>query len=156
MSNLDNAFELTMEFEGRDKIIVDSGGLTKWGVSKKAYPNLDIEKLTKEDAKAIFKKDYWDKVRGGELPWPLCFHVADAAYNMGPGAAIKCLQKAIGIPVDGIMGRLTMQKVAKADPKYLSATFNAQCALSYTGMRHFDDYGRGWFNRLFLRTMKGI
>ena len=156
MTNLDKAFDLTTVYEGGDKTVVDSGGLTKWGVSKKAFPDLDIEKLTKDDAKAIFKKEYWDRVRGDELPWPLCFNVADAAYNMGSATAIKCLQKAISVPIDGIIGRATMQRLKAADPVHTSATFNAQCALAYTGMRRFDEYGKGWLNRLFLRMADGV
>lgn len=42
------------------KITKDAGGLTRFGISSKAYPELNIEKLTLEAAQEIYKKDYWD------------------------------------------------------------------------------------------------
>jgi len=42
----------------------DSGGETNFGISKRAYPNVNIKELTTAGAKSIYKKDYWDKVKG--------------------------------------------------------------------------------------------
>ena len=41
----------------------DSGGETKYGISKKAFPNLDIKNLTEEQAISIYKKMYFDLVQ---------------------------------------------------------------------------------------------
>ena len=48
----------------------DPGGETNFGISKRAYPSVDIKHLTKEGAIAIYKKDYWDKIKGDDLPLP--------------------------------------------------------------------------------------
>ncbi len=39
----------------------DPGGETNFGISKRAYPNLDIKNLTKDEAKQIYYRDYWEK-----------------------------------------------------------------------------------------------
>lgn len=39
----------------------DPGDETKFGISKKSYPHLNIKALTLEDAKKIYYEDYWIK-----------------------------------------------------------------------------------------------
>lgn len=61
----------------------DPGGETKFGISKRAYPALDIKSITEEQAKGIYKRDYWDKAGCGALDWPLCLVHFDACVNLG-------------------------------------------------------------------------
>jgi lysozyme family protein len=104
------AFDLLMINEGgyvNDP--KDSGGETKYGISKKAYPYVDIPNLTIEQAKEIYKKDYWDRCKCDYLPDCLSVAVFDFAVNSGTDRAIKYLQMAItGITVDGIIGNQTI------------------------------------------------
>ena len=37
----------------------DLGGETKYGITKRFYPDVDIKNLTKEQAKTIYHTDYW-------------------------------------------------------------------------------------------------
>ena len=69
----------------------DPGGRTRWGISQRAYPDLDIANLTKDQARAIYKKDYWDKVGGDTLPAPLALVAFNAAVNCGVGRAKRWL-----------------------------------------------------------------
>ena len=39
----------------------DPGGETNYGISKRAYPKIDIKALTKHEAVKIYYKDYWVK-----------------------------------------------------------------------------------------------
>jgi hypothetical protein len=61
----------------------DPGGETKYGISKRAYPDIDIKNLTKAQAKSIYHQDYWIPAGCDKLPWPLCLVVFDTAVNMG-------------------------------------------------------------------------
>ncbi|MBI5885317.1 MAG: hypothetical protein HZB85_01890 [Deltaproteobacteria bacterium] len=72
----------------------DPGGETNFGISKRAYPYLDIKGLTVEDAKIIYKKDYWDKAGCGALEWPLCLVHFDACVNLGIARATEIKAKA--------------------------------------------------------------
>jgi lysozyme family protein len=71
----------------------DPGGETHFGISKRAYPHLDIKNLTKEEAEAIYHEDYWNKAKCPELSYPLDMVVFDTAVNLGVGRALGFLQK---------------------------------------------------------------
>jgi lysozyme family protein len=66
----------------------DRGGETNWGISKRAYPNVDIASLTREEAAAIYHSDYWLASGADKLAWPLNLLVFDAAVNCGVGQAL--------------------------------------------------------------------
>ena len=72
----------------------DPGGETKFGISKRAYPGLDIKSLTEDQAKAIYRRDYWDKGGCGALEWPLCLVHFDSCVNLGISMATEIKAKA--------------------------------------------------------------
>ena len=151
LTHIDAASMIIIDLEGGDKVITDSGGLTKYGVSQKAYPDLDIRNLSFDDAAKIFKTDYWDLVKGDQLPSPLNIYVADAAYNMGPGTAMKILQRALGnVAVDGRWGPRTQAAVVRygTDVSYICRIFNQVRLRHYMGVRGFDTTGAAWYNRV--------
>ena len=155
MSDFDKAFELVIAQEGGySNDSRDSGGQTKWGISKTAYPDVDIYNLTLEQAKAIYKRDYWDAVKGDELPYPMNIFVFDSAVNQGVAPAIKMLQKAVSVAQDGILGRDTLFAVKRKFGKEILALYMAERAMRYTGTRSFDVFGRGWLKRLFAVSME--
>lgn len=152
----DRALTVVLEVEGwLVNSPNDPGGLTKYGISQRSYPNLDIGKLTRADAAMVYQTDFWTKVRADYWVWPLCLYVFDAAVNQGPDAAVRMLQMAASTAVDGVTGPNTREAVAKKDPEEMAALYMAQRALRYTGTRNFDANGRGWFKRLFIVTAMG-
>lgn len=64
---------------------VDPGGETKWGISKRAYPDIDIKSLTKEEALLIYEKDYWNKIVKEGMDKKLALACFDSAVNCGVG-----------------------------------------------------------------------
>lgn len=72
----------------------DPGGETKFGISKRAYPHLDIKGLTEAEAKEIYRRDYWDRAGCGSLDWPLCLVHFDSCVNLGVGRATAFKAKA--------------------------------------------------------------
>jgi len=79
--NWQKAIDFVMKWEGG--YTDDTGGPTKYGISQKSYPDLNIETLTPDEAKDIYKKDYWDKCRCDELGYPWDVVVFDTAVNCG-------------------------------------------------------------------------
>lgn len=65
----------------------DTGGETNYGISKRAYPGLDIKTLTVVEATEIYRRDYWQRAGCDAMDWPLCLVVFDTAVNMGVGRA---------------------------------------------------------------------
>ena len=98
---------------------VDPGGETNMGISKKAYPYLNIKELTEKDAKDIYFKDYWLKGKCSKLPEELQHIYFDMVVNMGKSRAVMVLQAAIcgkgmKIAIDGGIGPQTIQASLKS------------------------------------------
>jgi lysozyme family protein len=147
--NRDLAIDAVLEHEGgyvNDPN--DPGGATKWGISSRAYPDMDIAELTKEDARDIYVNDYWMPMRCDELPSGLDLLVFDAAVNQGQGAAAIMLQQAVGARVDGIIGPRTMDNVQMGNPEAAIRELVALRATRYGNISTFPRYGLGWMRRL--------
>lgn len=90
----------------------DAGGETNFGISKRAYPALDIKNLTLDDAVAIYHSDYWRPVQGDLIVGnELALQVFDMAVNAGIGAAARILQTIVGVAADGVIGTVTLRAV---------------------------------------------
>ena len=132
------------------KIGVGSLNGTKYGISAMAYPHLDIRNLTLQDAKDIYRRDYWNKCRCDDLPTAIDYLVFDAAVNHGNSRSAKFLQTAVGASADGIIGDKTIAKVnAKDDIVGVCSEFCVTRGLFYTEIGTFQQYKLGWFRRLF-------
>ncbi len=130
----------------------DPGGLTKYGISQRAYPHLDIRALTLEDAEAIYRRDYWAPIQGDEFPAGLALLLLDTAVNMGPATAVKLLQTTLQVTADGIPGSNTHTAALLAMGRAPVSTlidFCAERALRYEFNRNEIVFGRGWYRRLF-------
>ena len=159
--NWTTAFEAVIKSEGgyvNDPH--DRGGETNLGVTKKAWADYigravadgEMKSLTKDVVQPFYKKMYWDKVRGDELPSGLDYAVFDFAVNAGPGRAAKFLQQAVGVTADGAIGPGTMAAVAKADPKHALDQFSAAKTAFYKGLVDRDPtqqkFFKGWMARV--------
>jgi lysozyme family protein len=133
----------------------DPGSETKYGISKRAYPQIDIKTLTLADAKAIYKRDYWDRAQCDQLPSQLAYLVFDAAVNSGIGQAIRFLQRSVGTADDGVMGAITLGAVKRMDAESLCARFIGQRLDFMTRLSTFDVFGKGWSRRL-ADQLKGL
>ena len=125
----------------------DPGGETRFGISKRAYPDVDILRLTEDEAKAIYRRDYWDKLRPDEIPEPLAICLFDAAVNMGRDKAVRLLQRACGVAQDGVMGGNTIAAANRLSDAVVR--FSTERCIAYTGIRGFDTFGKGWLRRTF-------
>lgn len=93
-----NLFDKAMQFVGlmEGGYVNDSndkGGETKYGISKKSYPNLDIKNLTKEQAEEIYYKDFWLKNNCDTMHPTFAVLVFDTAVNMGSGVIKEFLKE---------------------------------------------------------------
>ena len=133
----------------------DPGGETNFGISKRAYPYLDIKNLTRDDATAIYQRDYWKF--DGLASQRVATKLFDACVNMGPSAAVRLLQLSLGalevgpVVADGKIGPETIAHANAADEEKLVDEFKARLAKFYadeavngTGMAGFL---LGWLRR---------
>lgn len=114
----------------------DPGGETKWGISKRAFPELDIKNLTKDEAIKIYRTEYWNAIDGDNLPKYIDVAAFDIVVNQGIGTAKKVLSKlknyAKYIAPDGKLGALFLI-IESLD--------------IYDDLRTFNTFGRGWVRR---------
>ncbi len=153
--NFDIAFDRLLGHEGgyiNHKN--DPGGETKFGISKRSYPHLDIADLNLDDAKAIYKRDFWDRAQCDRLHPDLAFQVFDGAVNSGIGNSIRWLQEAGGVAVDGVVGPLTLRKVGDMDTGIAIARYNGVRLKFMASLSTFDVFGRGWARRIATNLME--
>lgn len=141
----------------------DRGGATKFGISRRAYPDLDIRNLTREQAVAIYFRDFWQRFHFSTVPGLVGAKLFDLAVNIGPGHAVKCLQRALRacksvVPEDGVLGSETAAAASSANQLALLAALRSEGAGYYrvlaalergrreSGDREFLD---GWLNRAY-------
>jgi len=125
----------------------DAGGETKFGISKRAYPSLDIKNLTRDDAIAIYQRDYWNKLPEG-LSESLHGALFDCAVNTGISRAIKLLQAAIKVKPDGVWGTKSSAALHKLDADEVLIRFSTERIMFYSALSTFSRFGKGWINRV--------
>lgn len=91
----------------------DAGGLTKFGISKRSYPGLDIANLTVDDARDVYFVDFWQPIAGDAIPnQTVAEAVLDFAVTSSVRRSVRALQQAAGVTVDGIIGPVTLAAIA--------------------------------------------
>lgn len=121
---------------------------TKFGISAMTYPDLDIENLTVEDAKRIYRRDWWDKLQMDLFKPALSYQMFDAAINHGMGNATKMLQRAVAVADDGAIGPVTRRAVDITPLDDLLMLFLAERLEFMTYVGTWDDYSKGWSRRI--------
>jgi len=139
---------------------------TKYGISAARYPNLDIEHLTLDEARALYFWDFWkelglDRIDDAQIAGELF----DTAVNCGPGEAGKDAQKALRylgeiILVDGIIGKDTiglLNKWCAKDAPALMKAVNGYQFMHYEAIvmaalanpaDFRERYAHGWLKRI--------
>lgn len=164
------AFEVVVGIEGelsrdpKDKGnwtggAVNAGELkgTKFGISAAAYPALDIAGLTLDQARAIYRRDYWDALSIAALTPDLQLPVFDMAVNQGRDAAARTLQRAARVAADGTIGRLTIRAVWSAEVEtWIRFVAKRNRRYAETLGAEVGDYGEGWFIRAARIAYKSL
>jgi len=143
MLTFDQAFDRVLGNEGSYVYHPqDPGGETNWGISKRSYPNLDIKALTREQAKTIYKRDFWDVA--GDCHPAIKFQVFDFAVNSGISTAIRKLQAALGVADDGVFGPISKRALASADLNDVLMRLVAQRLRFWASLSTWPTFGKGW------------
>lgn len=124
----------------------DPGGETKFGISKRSYPSVNIADLTREDAKAIYRRDFWDPL--GDAHAAIKFQVFDFAVNAGMQTAIRKLQSAIGVADDGHWGPRSAATLAAMYVPDVLMRFAAERLMFYSSLSSWASFGKGWTRRV--------
>ena len=163
----DEVFSKTIEFEGgystdhADKGNwtggeIGSGELkgTKYGISARAYPTLDIKNITIEQAKELYRKDYWNPIKGDQLNGDIGFHIFDFAVNAGVGPASRAAQAIAGAQVDGVIGPKSVAAINAVDEVEFIARLLGSRLSRMTVANTWGAHGKGWARRIATLLME--
>ena len=130
----------------------DRGGETKYGISKRAYPNVDIKSLTLDQAKKIYHQDYWRGGKCDEVPPRLRYIYFDCCVNFGISGAIKVLQrtansKGADLKVDGKIGSKTIKSIQNLEVDRVRAYRVLRFAKLVIKRPEQERFWLGWFRR---------
>lgn len=145
----ERAFYLLMQNEGgyvNDPN--DNGGETKYGISKKQYPHVDIPNLTLWQAKEIYKKDYWFRYKCECLPDCLSVCLFDAVVMSSGIKMVKLLQEALGVTADGVIGNQTIGAAHRVPLKPVVKSFSDKRLSYLMSLKNWKYYGNGWGDRV--------
>jgi len=165
--NFDKCLKLVLKHEGGYvNHPNDPGGMTNYGVTKKVYEKYLGKEVTETDMKdmslehvgEIYKKKYWDKVRGDDLPSGLDWAVFDFAVNAGVSRAAKVLQGFIATSVDGVIGSGTLKAIDNypTSLKGVIEVYTAQRSSFYRSLKNYDTFGKGWDRRCYETRVTAI
>ena len=168
MGNLDHVVRILIEEKDVIEAIIiaeggakytndpeDRGGGTKFGITQKRFPKLNIKTLTYDDAYRIYKREYWDRYKVKRLPAKFRHVYMDMLVNLGPGKAARILQRGANaivkphLKIDGGIGPKTIKalRLKKVDiGKIRAARIYMYCMIVSRKPEQIR-FLEGWINR---------
>ena len=155
--NWDACFAMVLKHEGGYvNHPSDPGGMTNLGVTKRVWEEFvghpvdeaAMRALTPDMVKPLYKKNYWDKIKGDQLPAGIDYAAYDLAVNSGTGRAAKYLQRIAGVPDDGVIGPKSMEAIMACNPE---ETVDAICEMRLEFLQKlptWGTFGKGWGRRV--------
>lgn len=137
----------------------DPGGLTNLGIALNRHPELtaeDIRTMSRSRAANIYFDQYWTPVQGAQWPSGVDLVMLDICVNMGPETATQCLQKALGIDVDGKIGPQTIRAAQAAKIPTLIAKLTSARINHYASLPGWAHDGHGWTARAVEAAIEGV
>lgn len=135
----------------------DPGGATNKGIIQSTYdswrdrqgqPRQSVRNITDAEVAAIYRRDYWDAVKGDQLPAGVDYCVFDFAVNSGINRAARYLQGAVNVAQDGKIGPATIAALgSRAPTAIINEICNSRMAF-LRGLSTFPTFGKGWTRRV--------
>ncbi len=143
--NFDTAFDRVIGNEGGYvNNPNDPGGETQWGISKRSYPNVNIKLLTRDGAKQLYLRDFWQRGHMDQYEPAIAFQVFDFAVNSGIETALRKLQAAAGVADDGHVGPITVAALKAMSVTDFIMRFAALRLRYWSKLSTWATFGRGW------------
>ncbi|MGB6053741.1 MAG: glycosyl hydrolase 108 family protein [Burkholderiaceae bacterium] len=154
--NFDIAFDRLIGHEGGYvNNPADPGGETKWGISKRSYPHLNIQTLTRDDARLIYRNDFWRRIQADRLDGGVAFQLFDFAVNSGIETAIRYFQRALGVADDGYWGPISQTAADHTTATDQIMLLNAERLDYMTRLMNWPDASKGWTRRIAANLRYG-
>jgi lysozyme family protein len=163
--DFDSCVAVTLAYEGgfADNP-TDPGGATNFGITLRTLEAFvghavtvnDVRTMSSSTAIEIYRANYWNQMRCGDLPAGVDLMVFDFGVNSGPATSVKALQKLVGVTQDGAIGPITLGAVAQVAPTTL-VTGLGQARMAYLrSLASFAEFGDGWTKRVTEVQQKAL
>jgi len=134
----------------------DPGGPTKYGITLAVYRESGkpgataqhVQAMTQAEAKAIYRRRYWDVLCGDDLPAGIDYAVFDYGVNSGPARAAKALQQLLGVAADGRIGPVTLAAARRHDPRSIVDRLCDERLAFLKRLGTWPVFGTGWSRRV--------
>lgn len=156
--NYDRLLALVLKHEGGFvHHAKDPGGATNFGVTQAVYNAYrrgrkqaiqSVRHIAMPEIKDIYRRQYWDAVRGDDLPDGVDYTIFDFAVNSGVSRSAQFLQRAVGASADGRIGPATLGAVRARKPGDVISDVNTARLAFLRGLRHWPTFGKGWRRRV--------
>lgn len=143
----------------------DPGGATMRGITQAVYDAYrkrngravqPVRQIADSELQSIYRFQYWDVVRGDDLPAGIDLAVFDFAVNSGPARAAKYLQMVLGVTADGHIGHVTLQTATEAEPKSVISSVCGRRLDYLKSLRTWPEFHNGWSDRVSGITAKSL
>ena len=137
----------------------DPGGATAYGWALKENPDLtdaDLRAMTPTIAAERYYARFWPAIKGDQLPENLHLPMLDTAVVEGPRTAIKCLQRALGLVDDGVIGPVTLRTAHALAGNGLLEKFGAERIVEMSNCQNWPHDRRGWSRRVIASCVENL
>lgn len=133
----------------------DNGGATNKGVTQAVYDDWrshhglksqSVRLIVDPEVAAIYRQNYWNAVKGDDLPPGVDYAVFDFAVNSGCNRAARYLQACVGVAQDGRIGPMTLSAIHSGVDVVHALCERRRIFLTQLG--DFDHFGKGWLARV--------
>ena len=126
----------------------DPGGETKWGISKRTYPHVNIKDLERDEAIDIYRVDFWQQLKLDRFQDGVAYQLLDSAVNSGIDTSVRFVQRAVGVADDGRVGPVTLAAIDATSETDFIMLFLSERLDYMTRLKNWPHHGKGWARRI--------
>ncbi|SCW38970.1 Lysozyme family protein [Rhizobium mongolense subsp. loessense] len=142
----------------------DPGGATMRGVTQRVYDEyrrslglqlMTVKNISDSELQAIYRKKYWNEIKGDKLAPGISYVVFDGAVNSGVAQSVKWLQRALQAMglyqggIDGNLGQGTLLALSGVnDNDSLICRILDRRMAFLRALKTWKTFGKGWTARV--------